>query len=53
LPNALRFYWLGCNHFPPCNLTVSKGVLFFYALETGFYIQAIHFLAVHEVQMAV
>mmetsp|Transcript_7478 Transcript_7478/g.19933 ORF Transcript_7478/g.19933 Transcript_7478/m.19933 type:complete len:322 (+) Transcript_7478:128-1093(+) len=45
-----RFYWLGCNHFPPCNLTVSKGVLFFYALETGFYIQAIHFLIFHEVR---
>lgn len=46
---AHRFFWLGCSHFPPCNLTVSKGTLFFYALETGFYIQAIHFLIYYEV----
>jgi len=45
-----RYYWAGCTHFPPCNLTVTKGVLFFFALETGFYIQAIHFLLFHEVR---
>ena len=39
-----RYFWLGCNHFPPCNLYVSKGVLFFYCLSTGWYIQSIHFL---------
>ncbi|MEW5302342.1 MAG: hypothetical protein WDW38_000358 [Sanguina aurantia] len=45
-----RYFWLGCSHFPPCNLTVSPGVLLFYALETGFYIQSIHFLFFHEVR---
>ena len=20
-----RYFWLGCNHFPPCNLFVTKG----------------------------
>mmetsp|Transcript_10474 Transcript_10474/g.18301 ORF Transcript_10474/g.18301 Transcript_10474/m.18301 type:complete len:315 (+) Transcript_10474:3-947(+) len=44
-----RYFWLGCNQFP-CNLTVSRGLLVFYCIETGFYIQAIHFLAVHEVR---
>ncbi|GFR45454.1 hypothetical protein Agub_g6851 [Astrephomene gubernaculifera] len=43
-----RYWWLGCNRFPPCNLPVSRGVLLFYCAETGFYLQAIHFLAVHE-----
>lgn len=45
-----RYFWLGCNHFPPCNLYVSKGVLLFYCLQTGFYLQAIHFLTFHEVR---
>jgi hypothetical protein len=44
-----RYWWLGCTKFPPCNLPVSRGVLLFYCAETGFYIQAIHFLAFHEV----
>ncbi|EFJ44272.1 hypothetical protein VOLCADRAFT_106486 [Volvox carteri f. nagariensis] len=43
-----RYWWLGCSRFPPCNLPVSRGVLLFYCAETGFYLQAIHFLAVHE-----
>ncbi|KXZ42818.1 hypothetical protein GPECTOR_116g350 [Gonium pectorale] len=43
-----RYWWLGCTHFPPCNLPVSRGVLLFYCAETGFYLQAIHFLAVYE-----
>ncbi|KAG2487445.1 hypothetical protein HYH03_014012 [Edaphochlamys debaryana] len=43
-----RYWWLGCTHFPPCNLPVSRGVLLFYCAETGFYMQAIHFLAFHE-----
>ncbi len=46
----LRYFWLGCNKFPPCNLSVSKGVLLFYAIETGFYAQSIHFLLFHEVR---
>lgn len=48
---ACRHFWLGCNHFPPCNLSVSKGVLLFYTVETGFYIQSIHFLLFHEVSI--
>ncbi|GLC47300.1 hypothetical protein PLESTB_001742600 [Pleodorina starrii] len=43
-----RYWWLGCTRFPPCNLPVSRGVLLFYCAETGFYLQAIHFLAVYE-----
>ncbi|GIL87382.1 hypothetical protein Vretimale_1689 [Volvox reticuliferus] len=43
-----RYWWLGCTRFPPCNLPVSRGVLLFYCAEAGFYLQAIHFLAVHE-----
>ena len=50
IPCGCRYFWLGCNHFPPCNLSVSKGVLFFYAVETGFYMQSIHFLLFHEVR---
>ncbi len=45
-----RYWWLGCTHFPPCNLPVSRGVLLFYCAETGFYLQAIHFLIFHEVR---
>mmetsp|Transcript_10181 Transcript_10181/g.21773 ORF Transcript_10181/g.21773 Transcript_10181/m.21773 type:complete len:318 (-) Transcript_10181:652-1605(-) len=45
-----RYYWLGCSHFPPCNMIVSKGVLLFYCIETGFYLQSIHFLMFHEVR---
>jgi hypothetical protein len=48
--HASRYFWLGCNHFPPCNLGVSRGVLLFYTIETGFYVQAIHFLIFHEVR---
>ncbi|PNH12629.1 ASC1-like protein 1 [Tetrabaena socialis] len=43
-----RYWWLGCTRFPPCNLPVSRGLLLFYCAETGFYLQAVHFLAVHE-----
>ncbi|KAG2429637.1 hypothetical protein HXX76_010867 [Chlamydomonas incerta] len=43
-----RYWWLGCTRFPPCNLPVSRGLLLFYCAETGFYLQAIHFLAFHE-----
>lgn len=43
-----RFWWLGCTRFPPCNLPVSRGVLLFYCLETGFYLQSIHFLIFEE-----
>lgn len=45
-----RHYWLGCSKFPPCNLSVDKGVLLFYCVETGFYLQAIHFLMFIEVR---
>lgn len=44
-----RYWWLGCTRFPPCNLPVSRGLLLFYCAETGFYLQAIHFLTFHEV----
>ena len=22
-----RFFWLGCTHFPPCNMFVTKGMM--------------------------
>lgn len=44
-----RYMWLGCNHFPPCNLHVPPKVLIFYCVQTGFYLQAVHFLIFHEV----
>jgi hypothetical protein len=45
-----RYLWLGCTHFPPCNLYVNHKVLLFYCVQTGFYLQAIHFLAFLEVR---
>uniref|UniRef100_A0A7S0YMV2 TLC domain-containing protein n=1 Tax=Polytomella parva TaxID=51329 RepID=A0A7S0YMV2_9CHLO len=43
-----RYWWLGCTHFPPCNLPVSRGLLLYYCFETGFYMEAINFLIFHE-----
>ena len=37
------YFWKGCTRLP-CDLFVSKRVLLFYCVETGFYIQAIPFL---------
>eukprot|EP00798_Chlamydomonas_sp_ICE-L_P010767 gene10767-17854_t len=59
-----RFAWKGCTKFPPCNIQellvgtcitlVSPleviSVLLFYCIETGFYLQAIHFLTFIEVR---
>lgn len=33
-----RHFWLGCTRLP-CDLYVSKGLLLFYCVEIGFYIQ--------------
>lgn len=33
-----RYFWLGCTQLP-CDLYVSKGLLLFYCVQIGFYIQ--------------
>jgi hypothetical protein len=38
-----KHFWIGCTKLP-CELFVSKKLLLFYCVETGFYIQAIPFL---------
>jgi hypothetical protein len=38
-----RHFWIGCTRLP-CDLFVSKKLLLFYCVETGFYMQAIPFL---------
>jgi ceramide synthetase len=38
-----KHFWIGCTQLP-CELFVSKKLLLFYCVETGFYIQAIPFL---------
>ncbi|KAJ9516842.1 hypothetical protein QJQ45_027257 [Haematococcus lacustris] len=45
-----RYFWVGCSHFPPCNLLVTPGMLLFYCMQTGFYVQAIHYLIFHEIR---
>lgn len=44
-----KYYWLGCTKLP-CDFFVSKKLLLFYCVETGFYIQAIPFLWTVEVR---
>ena len=40
-----RYFWLGCTeNTPPCQHYLSKGMLLFYCLSTGWYIQSIHYL---------
>ena len=48
-----RLLWLGCTQFPPCNLPVSRSVLLLYCAQTGFYLQAIHYLIFYEVSECV
>eukprot|EP00884_Botryococcus_braunii_P003814 jgi/Botrbrau1/13433/Bobra.0082s0037.1 len=45
-----RYFWLGCTAFPPCNYYVSPWLRLFYALELGFYVQAIPSLCFWEVR---
>ncbi|CAL5229488.1 g12821 [Coccomyxa viridis] len=45
-----RYFWLGCTEFPPCNYEVSRGLRLLYALELGYYVQAIPSLIFWEVR---
>ncbi|CAL8465112.1 g4647 [Coccomyxa elongata] len=45
-----RYFWLGCTEFPPCNYEVSRGLRLLYALELGYYLQAVPSLIFWEVR---
>ena len=34
-----RYFWIGCNQFPPCNYEVPLLIRTMYSLELGFYVQ--------------
>lgn len=43
-------FWRGCTRFPPCNFPPAPLIYAIYALELGFYVQAIPALALWEVR---
>ena len=43
-------FWRGCNRFPPCNFPLARAIHAAYAVELGFYLQAVPALALFEVR---
>ena len=34
-----KYFWIGCNRFPPCNYDIPPLLRFIYSLQLGFYLQ--------------
>lgn len=43
-------FWRGCTRFPPCNFPPAPLIHALYAVELGFYLQAVPALALWEVR---